>query len=103
MRTSFEMMKKVAFLLLILSVPVLLYLNVWQAFRYRVVETEIELYQTNQQKWIEKNKNIIVGIEVLSAPSRINELAPDIEGLSRNPASAAIRIKVDNAQGGDNG
>ena len=96
-------MKEKLILLIILAVPVLLYLNVWQAFRYRVVETEIELLEDQQREWIEKNKKIIVGIEVLGAPDRIDTLAAEIDGLHRSNLPAAIRIKVDDSRGGNNG
>ncbi len=96
-------MKKKLILLIILVVPVLLYLNVWQAFKYRVVETEIELLEDQQQKWIEKNKKIIIGIEVLGAPDRINTLAAEMDGLHKSNLPAAIRVKVGDKRGGDNG
>jgi hypothetical protein len=95
--------KRRVILLIIFVIPVLLYLNVWQAFRYRVVETEIGLLEEQQQEWIEKNKKIIVGIEVLGAPSRVDTLAAEIEGLHRNNLPTAIRVKVGDSRGGNNG
>jgi len=95
--------KKKLILLVILAVPILLYMNVWQAFRYRVVETEIDLLEEKQQDWIEKNKKIIVGIEVLGAPERIDTLASEIEGLGKTDLPVAIRIKIDEPKGGDSG
>jgi cytoskeletal protein RodZ len=95
--------KRKLILLVIVSIPVLLYLNVWQAFRYRAVETEIELLEVKQQEWIEENKKAIIGIEVLSAPSRINGLTSEIDGLTRPEIPAAIRINIDNSKGGGNG
>lgn len=95
-------MKKLI-LLVVLAVPVLLYLNVWQAFRYRLVETEIELLEENQQDWIEKNKKIIVGIEVLGSPERIDNLASEIDGLGKTDLPVAIRVKVGESKGGDSG
>ena len=96
-------MKRRVILMIILVIPVLLYLNVWQAFRYRVVETEIGLLEEQQQEWIEKNKKVIVGIEVLGAPSRVDTLAAEIDGLRRNDLPTAIRVKVDDSGGGTNG
>ena len=81
----------------------MLLLAVWQAFRYRIVETEIGLLEDQQQEWIEKNKRIIVGIEVLGAPERIDTLASEIEGLKRNDLPTAIRIDVEESRGGDSG
>ncbi len=90
-------------LLFILTIPFLLYLNVWQAFKYRTIETEIRLLEDRQQEWIEKNKTIIVGIEVLGAPARVDALASEIDGLNRSNLPAAIRVKVDDTAGGNNG
>jgi len=95
--------KKKLLLLIILSVPVFLYLNVWQAFRYRVVETEIELLESKQQEQIEENKKAIIGIEVLGTPARINDLATGMEDLSRKEFPAAIRIRIDEPEGGSSG
>lgn len=96
-------MKRKLILLIIVSVPALLYLNVWQAFRYRSVETEIELLEVKQQEWIEENKKAIIAIEVLGAPSRINGLASEIDGLTLPETTAVIRINIDDARGGGNG
>ena len=88
---------------MILTIPFLLYLNVRQGFTYRIVETEIELLEEKQQEWIEKNKQIIVGIEVLGAPARVDGLASEIDGLNRESIPAAIRVRVDDSRGGNNG
>ncbi len=96
-------MKKKLLLLLVLSVPVILYFNVWQALRFHNVETEIDLLENKQDEWIEANKKVIIGIEVLGAPSRINDLANDMENMSRREFPAAIRIKIDGAKGASSG
>jgi hypothetical protein len=96
-------MKKKLLLLAILTIPALLYLNVSQALRYRVVETEIQLLTSKQQEWIEKNKKIIIGIEALGAPSRIYGLASEIEGLQQSSSPESIRVEIDSDNGGDRG
>ena len=101
-KVSSEVKRKLL-LLIIVTIPALLYLNVSQALRYRVVETEIELLISNQQEWIEKNKKIIVGIEALGAPSRIFGLASEIEGLQQGGSPVTIRVQMDDAKGEDRG
>lgn len=96
-------MKKILLLICVLTIPALLYLNVWQAFRYRTVETEIDLLTNTQQEWIEKNKNIIIGIEALGAPSRIYGLASEMESLDEGNSPGSIRIEMGSRNGGDNG
>ena len=93
-------MKKKLLLLVVASVPALLYLNVWQAFRYRAVEVEIQQLEDTQRSWLEKNKKVIVGIEVLGAPMRIDELASEIDGLEKPKTPATFRIEIGNG-GGD--
>lgn len=93
-------MKRKLLLLVILTVPALLYLNAWQAMRYRVVETEINLLEEKQQEWIEKNKKIIIGIEALSAPARINGLASEMETIKQSDSPAGIRIEMKGAGSG---
>ncbi len=96
-------MKKKLLLLLVLTIPGLLYLNVSQAHTYRALETEIDLLERKQQEWIEKNKKIIVGIEALGAPSRIYGLASEIEGLQQNDFPVSIRIQIGSKKGEDRG
>ena len=93
-------MRRKVLLLLILTVPALLYLNAWQAMRYRVVETEIDLLEDKQQEWIEKNKKILIGIEALSAPARIYGLASEMENLKQSESPAGIRIEMKGADSG---
>ena len=93
-------MRRKVLLLVILTVPALLYLNAWQAMRYRVVETEIDLLEDKQQEWIEKNKKIIIGIEALSAPARIYGLASEMENLKQGKSPAGIRVEMKGADSG---
>jgi hypothetical protein len=88
-------MRKKLILLAALAIPACLYLNVWQAFRYRMVETQVEHREDQQQMWLENNKKIIIGIEVLGAPSRIDGLASNMEALENPKRPAVIRIVVD--------
>jgi cell division protein FtsL len=92
-------MKKKLLVLAAMVIPVCLYLNVWQAFRYRMVENEVESLEDEQQLWLENNKKAIVGIEVLGAPSRINELASEMEDLEKPEILPAIRIEVASGEG----
>ena len=93
-------MKRKLLLLIVASVPAFLYLNVWQALRYKAVETEVERLEDTQRSWLEKNKKVIVGIEVLGAPMRIDGLAAEIEGLEKPVSTETFRIEINNG-GGD--
>lgn len=92
-------MKKKAILLAAIIIPACFYLNVWQAFRYRIVENEIVSLEQEQRDWLEKNKKMIIGIEVLGAPSRIDGLAVEMEELIKPEVPRRVRVTVDG--GGD--
>ena len=49
--------KKVLITLLIIAVPVLLFLNTWQGFKYERINAEIRNYEHEQTEWFEENKN----------------------------------------------
>ena len=89
--------KNTLLLAMVLSVPALLYLNVWQTIRYEVMDSQIEVLESEQQAWVEENKKIIIGIEVLSSPSRIDGLALETQGLGKYRELGDIRIDVNGA------
>jgi len=86
-------------LLLVVAIPVLLFANAYQAYRYSQVAREIDRLQNEQQTLIEENKRTILGISVLSSPQRIGPLAESELGLSRVDGSDIIRTRVDDAGG----
>ena len=91
-------MRKKLILLAALAVPACLYLNVWQAFRYRMVENHVEYREDQQQMWLESNKKVIIGIEVLGAPSRVDGLAADMDVLENPESTTVIRVVVDSGR-----
>lgn len=93
-------MKKKLVVLIAFAVPVCFYLNVWQAYRYRMVENDVIALEKEQQEWLEANKKVIVGIEVLGAPERIDTVASEIDGLENPGNPSVIRVELGNG-GGD--
>lgn len=82
-------------LLLIVAVPVLLFVNVFQAYRYSQIEQEIDRLQNEQRALIEENKRAILAISVLSSPQRIGPLAENELGLNRVDGSDIVRMQAD--------
>ncbi|RKX77404.1 MAG: cell division protein FtsL [Spirochaetes bacterium] len=87
-------MKRAIFFLLIFSVPLLLYLNTWQTFRYMQLKKEVEVQKEGQNQWIEKNKKIIAGIAVLDSPQRIDKLAKERLSLKKINTEELVIIKL---------
>ena len=88
-------MSKRALILIFLTVPVFLFLNVWQVYRYKNLENTIEQLEEEQQEWVEKNKRLIAGIAVLSSPERLAKLAEEDLDLRELSPGRLIRILLD--------
>lgn len=76
----------------------MLFLNVWQSFRYNSVVSEVTALEKEQKRLLELNKRLIAGRAVLSSPGRIDELARDELGLEKRDPTDIIRIEL---PGGD--
>lgn len=81
-----------------LTLPVFVFLNVWQVFHHRQVRSEIASLETEQREWLEKNKRVLAGIAVLSSPERIDNLARDL-GLQKNPRGRVLYILFNGDRG----
>ncbi len=93
-------MRRHVIVLLILLVPVLLFANVFQAFRHGQLERRIAQLEREQIALIEENKRAILAISVLTSPRRIGELAENTLGLVRINPGAIMRIDSPSS-GGD--
>jgi hypothetical protein len=87
-------MRQTMGVLLVILVPVLLFANVAQAFRYGRLERRIVELEREQQDLIEQNKRAILAISVLTSPRRIGGLAQDTLMLERLEPDAVIRLRV---------
>ena len=90
-------MKKFSFITAIVCAVLfsgLLFLNVWQSFRFnQVVITVVEL-EEEQKRLLELNKRLIAGTAVLSSPGRIDEIAKDELGLEKREPSDIIQVEL---------
>ncbi len=96
-------MKKKLWLLLLLSIPVIIFLNVWQVYNYdRVKEATIAL-EEQQREWLERNKRLIAGIAVLRSPARIEGLAREQLELKKLTNDKILHITIDRGKGDADG
>jgi cell division protein FtsL len=86
-------MKRSLVILLIVLVPVLLFANVFQAFRYGRLERRIVELEREQLALIEENKKAILAISVLTSPRRVGELARDMLELERPAPDAILQLE----------
>jgi len=93
-------MRRSVVALLVLLVPVLLFANVAQAFRYGRLERRIEELESEQRALIEENKRAILAISVLTSPRRVGRLAEDELGLERITPESVVRLRTER-EGGD--
>jgi len=85
-------MKRKIALLLLCTVPALVFLNVWEVFRFEELKSTVQSLEAEQKEWLEKNKRMITGIAVLNSPARIDKLARDELKLEKTGVGNTIRI-----------
>ncbi len=87
-------MRGPAVVALILLVPLLLFANVYQAFRHGRLERRIVELEREQLALIEENKRVILAISVLTSPRRIGELAEHELELERIRPDSVLRLET---------
>ena len=96
-------MKKIITASLVFLIPVLLFLSVWQSFRYDMLSREVAELEQMQKDIFEKNKKIVMGIEFLKSPFRINKIAEEDLGLEKVNPDRILRIELGSRKGGIDG
>ena len=85
-------MRKRIILLLLCTIPALVFLNVWEVFRFEELKSAVQSLESEQKEWLEKNKRMITGIAVLNSPARIEMLAEEELELEKPDIGDIIRI-----------
>ena len=78
---------------LVILVPILLFANALQAYRYNQLERDVARLEREQASLIEENKQAILAISVLSSPERVGPIAEDDLGLERPDEGDIIRMR----------
>ena len=87
-------MKRIIAALLVLLIPVLLFVSVWQSYRYDMLSREVAELEQMQKEIFEKNKKIVMGIEFLKSPFRINRIAEEDLDLEKIDPDRILRIDL---------
>jgi cell division protein FtsL len=85
----------------IIVLPVALFLNVWQSFRYETLEREVGQLEEEQRDMIEENKRLIAGIAVLRSPARIQSLAESELELERGFPARTVYVRINTGREDD--
>ena len=91
--------KKVLICLLIISIPVLLFLNTWQGFKHERISAEIRNYEYEQKEWFEENKKMLAAISVYSSPARVKKIIEESTGLNIQKPGQSVIIKFSAEEG----
>ena len=88
--------KKVLFFLIVLSVPLFLFVNARQSFKYERLSTEVERYELEQKEWLEENKRMLSTYSVFSSPARVQKITEDKSELSTSAPGQSIIVNIKN-------
>ncbi|HDQ14751.1 MAG TPA: cell division protein FtsL [Sediminispirochaeta sp.] len=95
---------KFLLLILILSVPLLLFVSVFQVYRYQELSREVTELRREQTELLERNKRMIANIAILSSPRRIAKLAEEVLEMEKSDSrQGVLRIVFEDHQEGPDG
>ena len=94
-------MKRTLFLLyfVVLSIPLLLGLVIWQSTRYQSLYREVQGLDTVQTEWIESNKRLIAGVAEYSSPERIVSIAVNQLELQKIRPENKLQVRIMGGKG----
>ncbi len=90
-------MRRVITAFVVLSIPLFLFLNAWQGYKYARLAREIRQMESEQKNWFEENKKLIAGIAIFSSPARVDRSAREELELTKRDAHDILRIRITGA------
>jgi len=85
----------------VFTIPVLLGLNAWQSYRYTSLQKEMKRLEQAQAEWVESNKRLIAGIEVLSSSERIEHIARTDLEMGKIMPENVLQVKIEGGKGSE--
>ena len=87
-------MKRAVGVALVAAVSLLLFLNIWQGYRYEQMKREVARLEEHQRAQLEENRRLLASIAVLGSPARIEKIAREELGLQRLDPRRTQRVTV---------
>ncbi|MCK5198170.1 MAG: hypothetical protein KAR21_07455 [Spirochaetales bacterium] len=91
------MIRKILLLLIVATVPGVIFLTVRQVHNYNQIDSEVYSLIMSQRELFEQNKRMVANLSILSSPGRIDELAENIPALQKTAANK-VRIEIDTSR-----
>ncbi len=88
---------------MVVTIPLMLGLDSWQAVRYVRLEFQVRKLEAEQREWLESNKKLIAGIAILGSAERIERIAREELGLRKADPESVLHIRVERDKGGLDG
>ncbi len=92
-------MRRILVSLLLVSVPLLLMLQVLQAYRYVITSEEITSMESLQEDRLEENRRLVAGIAVYDSPERVYGVAVDSLGLETAEPDKVLQVRFPEGEG----
>ena len=96
-------MRRTFRLLLIITIPAFVFVNIYQTYRYQTAGQTVTLLENHEKSWLEQNKRLIAGIAVLSSPARIAQIATSKLGLKQQGLEPTLRVTAPPQSGSNDG
>lgn len=88
------MKKKLLCIAVSFTVPLFLFMNVWQSHRYMIHSFEVKGLIRNQGMIVKKNKEYMNTVAELESPTRVVDLLDSKIALERIGGGEIIRIEI---------
>jgi cell division protein FtsL len=90
------MLRRCVFLyFIVLSIPLLLGITVWQSARYTDLERQIRTLEADQEKWVENNERLIADIAVLTSSEKVEAVAVSDLGLTKIKPENVLQVWIE--------
>ncbi len=93
--------RKILLFFIVFTVPVLLFMNVRQGFKYERLATEVDGFELEQKEWLEENKRMLSTYSVFSSPARVQKITEDNSELSTASPGQSIIVNIQSEKEGD--
>lgn len=81
-------------ILLAVSIPVLLFLAMFQMHRYMTLDKQVSDLNAAQYELIDSNRRLVSDISQLTSSERIEELATEVYGMHPAKSEEIMRVEV---------